>query len=312
MTMTDTQSGTDLSSLDTSTQSTFTSDQVDDLLNAKVLDADGDRIGSVQQVYLSQTDQQPLFITVNTGIFGTRESFIPLQGASFHDDALYVAYDKGVVKDAPNIEADSELVDDEQQAIYDYYDGKNIHDHASHADATYAAQNDAIDDTTGDPDAYANVDPDSYEDADVETKTGAPQHSYAPSDSTDDDAMTRSEEQLNVGVQRVETGRARLQKHIVTEQQTVTVPVSHEEVRIEREPIDAASYDDAASGAELSEAEHEVILTEERPVITKETVPVERVRLATDTVSEQQQVTEDVRKEQIDIDGADASGTSTQ
>ncbi|MCR2794261.1 YsnF/AvaK domain-containing protein, partial [Microbacterium sp. zg.Y625] len=75
-----------------------------------------------------------------------------------------------------------------------------------------------------------------------------------------------------------------------------------EEVRLEREPITDANVADAMDGPAISEEEHEVVLTEERPVIAKETVPVERVRLGTETVTEEETVTEQVRKEQIDYD----------
>jgi uncharacterized protein (TIGR02271 family) len=118
-----------------------------------------------------------------------------------------------------------------------------------------------------------------------------------------DDAMTRSEERLHVGTEKVEVGRARLRKYVVTEQQQVTVPVTHEEVRIEREPITEGSIGQALDGPAISEEEHEVVLHAERPVVAKETVPVERVRIGTETVTEQQQVTEQVRKEQIDTGG---------
>jgi uncharacterized protein (TIGR02271 family) len=119
---------------------------------------------------------------------------------------------------------------------------------------------------------------------------------------TTDDAMTRSEEQLNVGTQTREAGRARLRKYVVTENVTQTVPVSREEVRVEREPITEANRDQALSGPAISDEEHEVVLHEERPVVQKETVPVERVRLDTDTVTEEVTVSEEVRKEQIETD----------
>ena len=119
---------------------------------------------------------------------------------------------------------------------------------------------------------------------------------------TTDNAMTRSEEQLRVGTQRVEAGRARLRKYVVEEQVSTTVPVSHEEVRIEREPITDANVGNATEGPAISEEEHEVVLHEEVPVVQKEAVPVERVRLNTETVTEQQTVSEEVRKEQIDTD----------
>jgi uncharacterized protein (TIGR02271 family) len=119
--------------------------------------------------------------------------------------------------------------------------------------------------------------------------------------------MTRSEEQLRVGTETVEGGRARLRKYVVTENVSTTVPVSHEEVRVEREPITDANRDAAPSGEPISEEEHEVTLRAERPVVAKEAVPVERVRLATETVTEDAAVSETVRKEQIEEPEVDAN-----
>jgi uncharacterized protein (TIGR02271 family) len=84
------------------------------------------------------------------------------------------------------------------------------------------------------------------------------------------------------------------------------VPVSHEEVRIEREPITDANVGDALDGPAISEEEHEVTLHAERPVVETEAVPVERVRLGKETVTDEERVQGEVRKEQIDFD--DASG----
>jgi uncharacterized protein (TIGR02271 family) len=122
---------------------------------------------------------------------------------------------------------------------------------------------------------------------------------------TTDTAMTRSEEELHVGTEKVETGRARLRKYVTTETETVAVPVSHEHVRVEREPINESDRGAATDGPAISEEEHEVVLTSERPVVQKEAVPRERVRLDKEAVTEQAQVSEDVRKEQIDLQGAD-------
>jgi uncharacterized protein (TIGR02271 family) len=117
--------------------------------------------------------------------------------------------------------------------------------------------------------------------------------------------MTRSEEQLRVGKEREATSRARLRKYVTTENVTKTIPVEREEVRVEREPITDANRGAAMSGPDISEEEHEVTLHEERPVVEKETVPVERVRLDKDVVRDEQTVTEEVRKEHIDTDGTD-------
>ena len=115
-----------------------------------------------------------------------------------------------------------------------------------------------------------------------------------------DDAMTRSEEELRVGTERRETGRARLKKFVVTEQVETTVPVQREEVRIEREPITDANRDAALSGGDITEEEHEVTLHAEEPVVEKDVVPKERVRMDTDVVTDERQISEDVRKERIE------------
>ena len=130
--------------------------------------------------------------------------------------------------------------------------------------------------------------------------TGTGTQGHDVSGPTTDDAMTRSEERLHVGTETVPAGRARLRKYVVTENVTQTVPVSHEEVRVEREPITEANVDAAMSGPDISEEEHEVTLRAERPVVAKEAVPVERVRLSTETVTEEHEVNEQVRKEQIE------------
>ena len=117
--------------------------------------------------------------------------------------------------------------------------------------------------------------------------------------------MTRSEEELRVGTARQERGRARLRKHVVTENVQQTVPVQREEVRVEREPITDANVDQALDGPAISEEEHEVVLHEEQPVVEKRAVPKERVRLSKDTVTDEREISEEVRKEQIEPDGTD-------
>ena len=122
-----------------------------------------------------------------------------------------------------------------------------------------------------------------------------------------DDAMTRSEEELRVGKTERESGRARLRKYVVDEEVTQTVPVRREEVRVEREPITDANAGDALDGPAISEEEHEVVLHDEELVVDKRAVPKERVRLDKDTVTDEQQVSEDVRKEQVELIDAEAS-----
>ena len=247
-----------------------------------VLDTQGAKIGSAGQVYLDDQTGEPSWVTVKTGLFGTSESFVPLQNASLAGDDVSVAYTKDQVKDAPRIDADGNLSPEEEDRLYRHYGLTNPSGQGT-ADNTAGT-------TTG------------------MTGTGRTDRSEArgtvgrdTSGPTTDDAMTRSEEQLHVGKERREVGKARLRKYVVTENVTKTVPVQHEEVRVTREPITDANRGDALDGPAISEEEHEVVLHEERVVVDKEAVAVERVRLDTETVTEQQEVSDTVRKEQIEI-----------
>jgi len=254
--------------------------QLTEVMGTTVYSSDGDKIGQVGQVYLDDETGRPEWVTVQTGLFGTKESFVPLRESEFTGEHLRVPYEKGAIKDAPRVDADQgHLSPDEEAELYRHYGLGNGH----------RAEGLSGQDTGRDVSEAAG-----YEAAGHDT-----------SGPNTDEAMTRSEERLEVGTQSRESGTARLRKYVVTEEQTVTVPVSREEVRLEREPITDENRDEALSGPDISEEEHEVTLHEERPVVAKEAVPVERVRLEKDTVTENVEVTEDVRKEQIETDGLD-------
>jgi uncharacterized protein (TIGR02271 family) len=217
------------------------------------VDSDGQKIGTIEEIYMDADTGRPEWLAVKTGMFGSKVSFVPIAEASASNGDVRVPYDKQQVKDAPNAEADGELSQREETSLYRHY---------------------------GLPE-------------------GDGQDTSGP---TSDDAMTRSEEELRVGKSSRETGRARLRKYVVTEQVQQTVPVQREEVRVEREPITDANVGDATAGPAISEEEHEVTLHEEQVVTDKRAVPKERVRLDKDTVTEEQTVSEQVRKEQIEAD----------
>ena len=246
-------------------------------IGATAVDNSGSKIGKVSQVYLDDQTHQPTWVTVHTGLFGGKETFAPLYGSSWKGDDVALAVSKQLVQDAPNIDADGHLNDDENDRLYTYYSGYLGTPTTNTVTTNTVTTNTTTNGTTNN-DTTKN-------------DTTSP---------TTDDAMTLSEERLKVGTQDVVSGRAKLRKYIVTENVSTTVPLTHEEVRIEREPITDANRDKAMSGADLSEEEHEVTLHAEQAVVTTETVPVERVRLATETVTENQQVTGTVRKEKVD------------
>jgi uncharacterized protein (TIGR02271 family) len=288
------------------------------VIGQDVYDQAGDKIGSASEVYLDDATGQPEWITVRTGLFGTKESFVPLRDADLTDDGVRVPVDKDRVKDAPKIDAEGHLSPEEERELYRYY-GMDVgagtgrtdtgrtdtgRAAAGHTDTTETAAT-GREGTAGMTDA-GRTGTTGRRDT-VETDEGRTV-GRDTSDPTTDDAMTRSEERLNVvGTRSEEAGRARLRKYVVTEDVTESVPVSREEVRVEREPITDANVGQAMDGPAISEAEHEVTLHAERPVVEKEAVPVERVRMDTETVTDQEQVSESVRKEQIDVDDSDRS-----
>ncbi len=250
----------------------ITEHQLSSVIGSTAHGADG-KLGTVGEVYLDDETGRPEWATVRTGMFGTKESFVPLADADLSGSDLRLPYDKDKVKHAPQIDTDGHLSPTEEAELYRYYGvGTGTAGTAGFADTTTTRSND-----------HGTVGHD----------TSGP---------TTDDAMTRSEEHLSVGTERVEAGRARLRKYVVSENVTQTVPVAHEEIRVEREPITDANVGNALDGPAISEEEHEVVLHAERPVVAKEAVPVERVRLDTQTVTEQETVNETVRKEQIELD----------
>lgn len=267
------------------------------LHGCQVIDRAGEKIGSVDQVWLDDRTGQPVWATVQTGLLGMKESFVPVQTAELHDDGeMHVPVSKDQVKEAPRIEAaDGHISADEQRELYRHY----------HIPSPGSPGDDLATGQTGQTGQRAGA-------GDTTTAPGTTGFAGEKTGqrTAGDDAMTRSEERLNVGVEKEEVGRVRLVKHVVTENQQINVPVSHEEVRLEREPITDVNKGEALEGPEIAEGEYEVRLHAEKPVVTKETVPVERVRLTTETVTDQETVSGEVRKEQIEVE--DDSGQLSQ
>jgi uncharacterized protein (TIGR02271 family) len=247
---------------------------------------DGDKLGTIEDIYLDQQTGEPEWMTITTGMFGTKVSFVPLAEARPDGDVVTVPYDKATVKDAPHAEADGELSREEEAVLYRHY-GLDYTDARSDSGLPQGGDGELSErsDRSGDPTPDGGV---------VGNDVSGPET---------DHAMTRSEEELRVGTTQRETGRARLRKYVTTEQVTKTIPVQREEVRIEREPITDANADDAMDGPAISEEEHEVTLHVEEPVVEKRAVPKERVRLDKDVVTDEQTVSDEVRHEHIDVDG---------
>ena len=257
----------------------------------ELLDNDGEKIGKIEEIYLDTDTDQPEWALVKTGLFGGKGTFVPLGQASSTDDGLKVPFEKDHVKDAPNIDPDGELSQSEERTLYEHYG-------LGYGDSQSGSGSGTGNGTGNGAGNGAGHSADDRGDAEgtVGRDTSGP---------TTDEAITRSEEELKVGTTERESGKARLRKYVVTEDVEKTVPVRREEVRVEREPITDANVGDAKEGPGISEEEHEVTLHAEEAVVEKNVVPKERVRLDKDVVEEEQQVSETVSKEQIEVDGAE-------
>lgn len=262
--------------------------------SGEVVGSDGDSIGKVGQVYVDNETGSLSWVTVKTGWFGSSESFVPLDDATLEGSTITVPYDKAKVKDAPHHEVDTELSVEEEQDLYGYY---GIGRSGGTADTSFGTEKTV---TTEAP-VTGTTD---YGTTDTGTTDAGTTDTTVATNGTDG-YLTRSEEQLRVGTTAVEAGRARLKKYVVTEQQTVTVPVSHDEVTLVREPIAAGEVTDAVIGDDSVE----VTLMEDQVVVNKDAVAVEKIKLDTETITEQQAVTEAVRKEQVELtsDGVDTT-----
>jgi len=257
------------------------------LTGAQAEGTDGGKLGKIDSIYLDNTSGKPEWAAIKSGLFGGHVSLVPLRDGAWDGTVLRLPFDKEQLRSAPHHDPDTEISVQDEQELYRHY---GINHPGGAGDSTGPDVGTPRQETGGRADATSSPD-------------------QGPGT---DQAMTRSEERLQVGTETHETGRARLRKHIVTEHVTTTVPVQHEEVTIEREPITEANRDAATSGPDLTEAEHEVTLHEERLVTAKETVPVEQVRLGKETVTEDQQINETVRKEQIEAERTGNAPTTQQ
>jgi uncharacterized protein (TIGR02271 family) len=262
--------------------------QLDRLPGKHVIGSDGKAIGTIDEVYVDNDTGEPSFVLVDTGLLGLKSSFVPLDRADLVGGDLKVAATKDQVKDAPGLEADGYLSPNEEDELYHYYGLQS----PSERQVSAAQADEGTSGSVG------------------TERAAAAEHGTVGRDTsgrTTDDAMTRSEEELRVGIRKKEVGKARLRKHVITEHVTKTIPVQREVVTIDREPVDESNIEQATEGPALSEDEHEVTLYEEEVVVEKRVVPKERVRLTKEIHTEEETVEADVAKETIDLKGLEES-----
>ena len=262
--------------------------------------ADGSKLGTIEAFFADDRTGAPTWVAVSTGLFGTRHSIAPVAEATFSDGALHLPVTSDAVKSAPPMAGDH-LDPADEETLRRHY---GLTDTAAAVDTLPPVSPPLPDDATRIIDTTPPAVP----------PTPGPRHAADREDTAraagTDGAMTRSEEQLRVGTERVAATRARLVKYVVTEDVQITVPIRREEIRVEQVPIDDPADSDIRGGEALvadpvpssGGLPDEIILHTERPVVSVEVVPVERVRLRTELVEGQESVTEQVQREQIVVD----------
>jgi uncharacterized protein (TIGR02271 family) len=301
--------------MNTRSDSTSTYQDLSSLIGHNVFDAEGNKIGTAGRIYNSDTTGQPAWVTVKTGLFGTKESFVPLNGAEADDKGLRVAVHKDSIKDAPRIDQDGRLSEADMAELYRHYgltpsgaalNSSQAEDHGVLPAPRTEVGRDAAESAGMNREAAGM----NREAAARPAQAAAGRAATAQSGHADaqHQSVLRSEERLSANTESVESGRARLRKYVVTSEQKITVPIRREEVHVTREPLKPG---EAGTDAKIGEEEREVILHEERPVVVKEIVAVERVSLDIQTIEENREVTDTVRREEVEIDDGTKHSRST-
>ena len=232
-----------------------------------VVDRDGEKIGTFEELYLDESDR-PAWAAVKTGLFGLRQTFVPLSAAQPAGDDLQVPFDKQQVKDAPSIDPDAQLSAEEEDTLFRHYGLQPEGASGAEPPSQPAGEPDAVAGATEseparDPRRAATEDeqarepePAAAEEEQAPEPEPEPEAAAAPdgeqrrepSRSDEGAEMVRSEEEVSVGTRRRVSGKARLRKHVVTEYVQKTVPVQRERVSVELEPADDEAQAPAGDG----------------------------------------------------------------
>jgi uncharacterized protein (TIGR02271 family) len=263
-----------------------------------VCDQDYEKIGNVDDLFLDQSDH-PEYIGVKMGLLGTRTTLIPVQMARVNDarQLIEVAADKETLKNGPSFEDDREITPELENEVYSYYGLQrtqtivNTGSYGSYysdegTDAATVRRGMTMGDTeTGEFREHAAHD------------EGVHQSRGGDLEDEDELRVQRSEEELVAGTRQREAGSIRVSKRVRTDRERIEVPTRHEEVSVERVPVEGR-----ATEAQIGDDEVVVPLTEEEVVVHKRPVVKEEVRIRKEVVEETEVVEEDVRREEVEVE----------
>jgi uncharacterized protein (TIGR02271 family) len=263
-----------------------------------VYDQHYEKLGEVDVLFLDENDQ-PEYIGVKMGFLGTRTTLIPFQMARVNDaqQTIKVAADKETLKNGPTFDDEREITPQFENEVYSYYGLQRTQ-------------------TIGNIGSYGSYYSDEGTDAGTvgpgmtmgDTETGEFRehaahdegvHQSRGDDLEDEDELRvqRTEEELVAGTRQREAGSIRVRKRVRTDRERIEVPTRHEEVSVERVPVEGE-----ASQAEIGEGEVVVPVTEEEVIVHKRPVVKEEVRIRKEVVEETEVVEEDVRREEVEVE----------
>ena len=267
-----------------------------------VYDPDGAKIGKVDDLFLDENDQ-PEYIGVKMGFLGTSSTLIPMDIVSVDQaqSSLTVSQPKDTVKNGPAFDDDREITPEYESEVRSFYglaatDGGSG-SYSDYYDESGAATTGATSEgtvgpgmSTGDTETGEFREHDSHDE-------GVTQSRGDDLEDEDELRVQRSEEELRAGTREREAGAMRIRKRVRTDREQIEVPTRHEEVSVERVPVDGE-----ATEAQIGEDEVEVPVTEGEVVTEKRAVAKEEIRVRKDAVEDTEVVEDDVRREEVEIE----------
>jgi uncharacterized protein (TIGR02271 family) len=257
-----------------------------------VYDQNYEKIGKVDDLFIDENDQ-PEYIGVKMGFLGTSSTLIPMDMARVNDERqlIEVAADKETVKNGPAFDDDRELTPEVENEVYSHY-GLQA--------AQGSEQRGAYGDYYGDE--HPGVAMGDTESGEFQEHAPEEEGVAEPGGDLDDEdelRVQRTEEELAAGTREREAGALNVRKRVRTDRESIEVPTRHEEVSVERVPVEGE-----AAETEIGDDEVSIPVTEEEVVVEKRPVAKEEIRIRKDVVEDTEVVEEDVRREEVDIDDA--------
>jgi len=265
----------------------------------EVYDPAGEKIGKVDDLFVDESDQ-PEYIGVKMGFLGMSSTLIPWEAVSSTNDedrAITVAIDKDKAKDGPTFDDDREITPEFENEVYSYYGLERTQTtENSGSYGSYYSEESTGTGTVGPGMTMGDTETGAFRE---HTAYDEGVHQSRGDDLADEDELRvqRTEEELVAGTREREAGQLKVRKRVRTDRERIEVPTRHEEVSVERVPVEGE-----AAEAEIGEVEVVVPVTEEEIVVHKRPVVKEEVRIRKDVVEDTEVVEEDIRREEIEVE----------